>query len=114
MASSGSDPRNLIRSVIDALRGTPRADSEVAEERNSETDLDLDQGNPSDQFSAMEEVTEHQEVRHVSRTDSGRAGNEIQVPFSLGLYGHTGNPSFVTDPRVPFAHDERIAFPPYL
>ena len=92
MASSGSDPRNLIRSVIDALRGTPRADSEVAGERISETDLDLDQG---DQFSAMEEVTEHQGVRQASRTDSGRAANEIQVPFSLGL-------RYMTTPEIQF------------
>jgi hypothetical protein len=85
MASSGNDPRTLMRSVIDALRGTPRADSDAAGERNSETDLELDREDPPDQVSATEELTEHQEVRYASKAESGRPASEIREPLFVGV-----------------------------
>ena len=108
MASSGNDSRTFIRSVVDAFRGTPRAGSGTAGERNFETDPEFDPEGPPDQFSSTEELTEHQEVRYASGAESGRVASEVREPFSLGSYDQNG---ISTDPRVPFSYDERTIFP---
>ena len=99
---------------MDAFRGTPRADSDTAGEKNFETDLEFDPEGPPDQFSATEELTEHQEVRYASGADSGRVASEVREPFSLGSYDQNRISTFPTDPRVPFSHDERMTFPLHL
>jgi hypothetical protein len=89
---------------------TPRARSDSPEERNSETNLNLDQQEDSpNRALGGGEVTENQEVRYASGVEPARSTNvEIQEPFPWRAFDQNGSS---TGPRIPFCNDEQTTFP---
>ena len=94
MASNGLETRTLIRSVIDALRGTPGPlpAAENEKEDSSDSDLETSQGEQLNQLDGLvENATDNPEMRYGSQMESGRHAGE----------GFARNESS-TDPRIQF------------
>ena len=102
MASNGAESRTLIRSVIDALRGTPGPllIEEDEKEDSSDSDLETGQGEQLNQLDELaDDATDIPEMRYGSQMGSGRHDGEV--------FAQNGSS---TDPRIQFQSNDPTNF----